>query len=133
MAELDKVGWPKPNADLIYDTFNAYAAHHPWLGSENIRPKSIVRDMYERYLSFNDYIKEYGLSRAEGVLLRYLSEAYKTVVQTVPDACWNDDLIDVIGFALPERHGSALSVRQDAQEPGFHGVAPPGASAARAS
>jgi hypothetical protein len=98
MAELDKVGYPKPNADLIYETFNAYAAHHPWLGSENIRPKSVVRDMYEQYLSFNDYIKEYGIARAEGVLLRYLSDAYKTIVQTVPDAYWNDELIDVTGF-----------------------------------
>jgi superfamily II RNA helicase len=98
VAELDKVTYPKPNADRIYDTFNAYAAHHPWLGSENIRPKSIVRDMYERYASFNDYVKEYGLARAEGVLLRYLSQAYKTIAQTVPDAMWNDELIDVVGF-----------------------------------
>ena len=98
MAELEKVTYPKPNADLIYDIFNAYSAHHPWLGSENIRPKSIVRDMYERYASFNDYVKEYGLARAEGVLLRYLSQAYKTIVQTVPDASWNDELIDVVGF-----------------------------------
>jgi len=98
MAELDKVSYPKPNAELIYSTFNDYAAHHPWLGTENIRPKSVVRDMYEQYLSFNDYIKEYGLARAEGVLLRYLSDAYKTLVQTVPDPMWNDELIDVAGY-----------------------------------
>jgi superfamily II RNA helicase len=109
-AELEKVGYPKPNAELIYDTFNAYSAHHPWLGSENIRPKSIVRDMYERYASFNDYIKEYGLARAEGVLLRYLSEAYKTIAQTVPDPNWNDELIDVVGFlrALLQRVDASL-------------------------
>jgi superfamily II RNA helicase len=98
MAELDKVSYPKPNAELIYETFDAYAAHHPWLGSENIRPKSIARDMIEQYLSFNDYVKEYGVNRAEGVLLRYLSEAYKTLVQTVPDAMWDDALIDAVGF-----------------------------------
>jgi superfamily II RNA helicase len=110
MAELDKVSYPKPNAELIYSTFDTYSGHHPWLGSENIRPKSIVRDMYERYASFSDYIKEYGLSRAEGVLLRYLSDAYKTVVQTVPDACWNDELIDVLGFlrSTLERVDSSL-------------------------
>jgi len=51
MAEFDKVSHPKPNAELIYSTFDAYAAHHPWLESENIRPKSIARDMYERYAS----------------------------------------------------------------------------------
>ena len=54
--------------------------------------------MIEQYLSFNDYVKEYGISRAEGVLLRYLSEAYKTVMQTVPDAMWDDALIDAVGF-----------------------------------
>ncbi|MFI5306336.1 MAG: DEAD/DEAH box helicase [Polyangiales bacterium] len=110
MAELDKVSYPKPNAELIYDSFNAYASHHPWLGTENIRPKSIARDLVERYLSFNDYVKEYGLARAEGVLLRYLSEAYKTVVQSVPDPCWNDELVDIMGFlrATLERVDSSL-------------------------
>jgi hypothetical protein len=110
MAELDKVSYPKPNAELIYQTFDAYAAHHPWLGSENIRPKSIVRDLYEQYLSFNDYIKEYGISRAEGVLLRYLSEAYKAIVQTVPDPCWDDALIDAVAFlrSTLERVDSSL-------------------------
>jgi hypothetical protein len=110
MAELDKVSYPKPNAELIYQTFDAYAAHHPWLGSENIRPKSIARDLYERYVSFNDYVKEYGISRAEGVLLRYLSEAYKTVVQTVPDPLWDDALIDAVAFlrAALERVDSSL-------------------------
>ncbi|MDD9937323.1 MAG: DUF3516 domain-containing protein [Myxococcales bacterium] len=98
MAALDKVTHPKPDAELIYGTFNGYAEHHPWLESEHIRPKSIARDLYERYVSFNDYVKEYGLSRAEGVLLRYLSDAYKTLVQTVPDALWDDELIDVVGF-----------------------------------
>ncbi|HMI94820.1 MAG TPA: DUF3516 domain-containing protein, partial [Polyangiales bacterium] len=98
VAELEKVGYPKPAADLIYQTFDTYAQHHPWIGTENIRPKSVVRDLYERYLSFNDYIKEYGLSRSEGVLLRYLSEAYKAIVQTVPDNYWNDELIDITAF-----------------------------------
>ena len=98
MAELDKVTWPKPAAELIYETFNTYAQHHPWVGSENIRPKSVVRDMYERYVSFNDYVKEYGISRAEGALLRYLSEAYKAIVQTVPERYWNDELIDITAF-----------------------------------
>jgi superfamily II RNA helicase len=110
MIELEKVSYPKPNAELIYQTFNEYAAHHPWLGSENIRPKSIVRDLYEQYLSFNDYIKEYGISRAEGVLLRYLSEAYKAIVQTVPDPCWDDALIDAVAFlrSTLERVDSSL-------------------------
>ncbi|HEX7604929.1 MAG TPA: DUF3516 domain-containing protein, partial [Polyangiaceae bacterium] len=86
IAELEKIDYPKPNKDFIYDTFNAFSAKHPWVGTENIRPKSIARDMYEKFLSFSEYIREYELQRAEGLLLRYLSDVYKVLVQTVPTA-----------------------------------------------
>ena len=84
MEKLDALEWPKPNRDFIYDSFNAFAARHPWVGNENIAPKSIARDLMERFCSFNDYVREYGLERAEGVLLRYLSQAYKGLAQTIP-------------------------------------------------
>jgi superfamily II RNA helicase len=84
MEELEKIEYPKPQRDFIYGTFNAFALKHPWVAGENIRPKSIAREMYERFLSFNEYVREYELARAEGVLLRYLSEVYKALVQTVP-------------------------------------------------
>jgi superfamily II RNA helicase len=84
VAELEKIGYPKPQEDFIYETFNAFAKQHPWVAGDNIRPKSIAREMYERFMSFNEYVREYELARAEGVLLRYLSEAYKALVQTVP-------------------------------------------------
>jgi len=84
IAELDKLEYPKPNKDFIYDTFNAFSRKHPWVGTENIRPKSVARDMYEKFLSFSEYIREYDLERGEGVLLRYLSQVYKVLVQTVP-------------------------------------------------
>jgi len=86
IAELDKVEYAKPNKDFIYDTFNAFARLHPWIGTENIRPKSVARDMFEKFLSFSEYIREYGLERGEGVLLRYLSDVYKVLLQTVPAA-----------------------------------------------
>lgn len=98
MAELEKVEWPKPNRDFIYDTFNAFAVTHPWLKQEAIRPKSIARDIYERYCTFNEYIKEYGLARSEGVLLRYLTDAYKALVQSVPTSFKDDEVLDVIAF-----------------------------------
>ena len=72
--------------EFVYDTFNAFAKKHPWTSGDNIRPKSIAREMVERFFSFNEYVSEYELARAEGVLLRYLSEAYKALVQTVPAA-----------------------------------------------
>jgi hypothetical protein len=110
MAELDKVSFPKPNAELIYGTFDGYREKHPWLDSENIRPKGIAREMFERFASFGDYVKDLGISRAEGVLLRYLSDVYKTLVQTVPDNDWNDDVVDLVAYlrSMLERVDSSL-------------------------
>src|SRR5690606_10006795 len=82
----------------IYATFNAFAAAHPWVGEENIRPKSIARDMYERYLSFSDYIREYELQRSEGLLLRYLSGVYKTLARSVPEACKTEQTEEIEDF-----------------------------------
>src|SRR5262249_50748292 len=98
VAELEKLEYPKPNRDFIYDTFNAFAAAHPWVGQDNIRPKSIARDMYEQFMSFEEYVRDYELQRAEGLLLRYLSETYKVLVQTVPEAARDDELLSVIHY-----------------------------------
>ena len=98
MVELEKVEYPKPNADFVYSTFNEFAARHPWVGEENIRPKSVARDMVERCQSFNDYVREYELQRSEGLVLRYLAEAYKTLAQTVPERFRDEGLEDVLAF-----------------------------------
>lgn len=92
MAELEKVEYPKPKRDFIYDTFNQFRSAHPWIGQENIRPKSIAREMYENFYSFADYIREYDLQKVEGLLLRYLSETYKVLEQTVPDSAKDEEL-----------------------------------------
>jgi superfamily II RNA helicase len=98
MAELERVEYPKPNRDFVYATFNDFAARHPWVGQENIRPKSVAREMVEKFMTFGDYVREYELQRSEGLLLRYLSETYKTLVQTVPETYRDDALLDVIAF-----------------------------------
>jgi superfamily II RNA helicase len=85
MEELEKLEYPKPNRDFIYTTFNAFADKHPWVGQENIRPKSIAREMFENFRSFADYVRDYELQRAEGLLLRHLNSVYKVLAQTVPD------------------------------------------------
>ena len=102
MAELEKVDYPKPNAELIYATFDAFSARHPWVGQENVHPKSIARDMIERMASFDEVIRDYDLARAEGVLLRYLSQVLKTLDQTVPDGFKNDALDEMIEFLRGE-------------------------------
>ena len=90
LDELEKLEHPKPNREFVYSTFNAFADKHPWVGQENIRLKSIAREMFEQFRSFADYIKDYDLQRAEGVLLRHLSSVHKVLAQTVPDAAKND-------------------------------------------
>jgi hypothetical protein len=84
IAELDKLDYPKPLAELVYESFNAFALLHPWVRGDDVRPKSIAREMVERFMDFNEYVREYELGRAEGTLLRYLTDAYKALVQTVP-------------------------------------------------
>ncbi len=98
MAQLEKVEHPKPNAEFIYDTFNIFAKSHPWVAAENIRPKSVARDMYEKCMGFNDYVKDLGIARSEGVLLRYLSQVYKTCLQNVPEAYHDEAFSDVVAF-----------------------------------
>jgi hypothetical protein len=92
MAELEKLEYPKPLRDFIYSTFNAFADAHPWVGTENIRPKSIAREMFEDYRSFSDYVRDYDLQRSEGLLLRHLNGVYKVLAQTVPEAAKTDEL-----------------------------------------
>ena len=95
MEELEKLEYPKPNREFIYSSFNDFARQHPWVEEENIRPKSIVREMFESFRSFDDYIKDYGLERAEGLLLRHISSVYKTLSQTVPDSKKNDTIREI--------------------------------------
>jgi hypothetical protein len=90
MAELEKLEYPKPLAEFIYMTFNAFADRHPWVGEEAIRPKSIAREMFETFWSFSDYVREYEIERAEGLLLRHLNSVYKVLAQTVPDMVKSD-------------------------------------------
>lgn len=92
LEELEKLEYPKPNREFIYQTFNEFSALHPWVGQENIRPKSIGREMYESYFSFADYIREYDLHRGEGILLRYLFDVYKALIQTVPSYAKTEEI-----------------------------------------
>ena len=98
MARLEEVTHPKPLADFLYGAFNAFRTAHPWTAGSDVRVKSIGREMFETFAGFSDYVKSYGLERSEGVLLRYLSQLYKTLDQTVPEASKTDELWDVLGY-----------------------------------
>jgi hypothetical protein len=141
MDELEKLEYPKPRREFIYSTFNAFADRHPWVGQENIRPKSIVREMYEQFRSFADYIKDYELQRAEGVLLRHLSRAHKVLTQTVPDAAKNDAVREMelyLGTMIHQIDSSLLDEWEKMRDPNYQApapgpeVRPPGAEEAAA-
>ena len=96
MEKLEEITeHPKPRREFLYESFNAFAAAHPWVEGENIRPKSIAREMFERYLSFADYIREYGLERSEGLLLRHLMQTFKVLSQTVPESFKTEAVVEM--------------------------------------
>jgi hypothetical protein len=140
MEELEKLEYPKPNREFVYSTFNAFAAKHPWVGEENIHPKSIAREMFEEFRSFADYIKMYELHRAEGVLLRHLNSVFKTLAQTVPDAAKNDQVRDMelyLGTMIRQVDSSLLDEWEKLRNPEYRPaetkeVRPPGAEEAAA-
>jgi superfamily II RNA helicase len=96
MDEIAELSHPKPLEDFLYGSFNLFRAHHPWVEGDTVKPKAIVRDLYERAMTFRDYVNHYGLKRSEGVLLRYLTDAYRALRQTVPDAHRTDQVDDIV-------------------------------------
>jgi hypothetical protein len=96
LSLLDDVTYPKPLADLLDGAYDIYRRGHPWVADYELSPKSVVRDMYERALTFTEYVGYYGLSRSEGLVLRYLADAYKALRQTVPDEAKTEELADLI-------------------------------------
>jgi superfamily II RNA helicase len=140
MEELEKLEYPKPNREFVYSTFNAFADRHPWVGQENIRPKSIAREMFESFRSFSDYIRDYELQRAEGVLLRHLNNVYKVLAQTVPDTAKTEPVREMelyLGTMLRQVDSSLLDEWEKMRDPNYQRaeakeVRPPGAEEAAA-
>lgn len=96
MAALEEVTYPQPLAEKLEAAFEQYRSGAPWLADFELQPKSVVRDMYERAMGFSDFVQYYQLARSEGVLLRYLTDAYKALRQTVPQDSLREDLEDLI-------------------------------------
>jgi superfamily II RNA helicase len=122
IEELEKLEHPKPNREFVYSTFNAFSDKHPWVGQENIHPKSIVREMFENFRSFADYIRDYDLQRAEGVLLRHLNSVFKALAQTVPDAAKNDQVREMelyLGTMIRQVDSSLLDEWEKMRDPNY--------------
>ncbi|MFT4051080.1 MAG: DUF3516 domain-containing protein [Microbacterium sp.] len=96
MALLAEITHPKPLAELLAQSFEVFASSQPWVRDFELSPKSVVRDMFERAMSFAEYVSFYQLQRSEGLVLRYLSDAYRAIRQTVPETARTDELRDII-------------------------------------
>jgi superfamily II RNA helicase len=96
MELLDQVTYPKPLEELLEGAFTTYRNGHPWVADHHLSPKSVVRDMYERAMTFTEYVSFYQLARSEGIVLRYLADAYKALRHTVPEEAKTEELNDLI-------------------------------------
>ena len=95
---LEDVEHPKPLREFLYGAFNIFRAHHPWVTGENVRPKSVARDLRERAMTFGEYVNHYGLTRSEGLLLRYLTEVYRGLQQNVPDGLKTEAVEELVDW-----------------------------------
>ena len=111
MELLDTVTWPQPLSELLEHTLTSYRQTHPWL-PDQLRPKSVVRDLYERGLTFTEFVAHYKLARVEGVLLRYLSDAYRALRRTVPEGSRDEtfsDLVEWLGELVRQTDSSLVA------------------------
>jgi len=111
MALLDRVTWPQPLRELLEASYSIYQQTHPWLPDDALSAKSVVREMVEQGMSFTDFVGRYQLARSEGLVLRYLTDAYRTLRQTVPDAHRTpdlDDLVEWLGETVRQTDSSLL-------------------------
>ncbi len=92
-ALLEEVDAPRPLADVLVPALDAFRLKAPWIDVDALVPKSIGRELLEDGISFNQFVSRYGLERAEGVLLRYLFDLWRTLQRSVPDAWKTDELL----------------------------------------
>jgi superfamily II RNA helicase len=120
MELLEDVTWPQPLLDLLEATYELYRQGHPWVAETALSPKSVARDMFERAMTFGEFVAFYGLTRSEGAVLRYLSDTYKALRQTVPDNAKTEELIDLIewlGEVVRQTDSSLLDEWEQLSDP----------------
>ena len=126
MELLEQVTHPRPLAELLDDAYEMYRKGHPWVADHELSPKSVVRDMYERAMTFTEYVSFYQLARSEGLVLRYLADAYRALRQSVPDEAKTEDLTDLIewlGELVRQVDSSLLDEWEKLREPTQEAVA----------
>ena len=120
MALLAEVEPPRPDKEAIYESFDRFRARHPWVGSDNVKPKSIVRELFEEGMTFREYINRYGLKRSEGVVLRYLSDCWRALGQNIPAEDRTEELGDLtewLGALIRQVDSSLIDEWERLQHP----------------
>ena len=84
MELLEEVTWPKPLADLLEAAYEIYAEGHPWVTEYPLRPKSVARELSELAMTFVEFVGYHKLAASEGLVLRYLADAYKALAERCP-------------------------------------------------
>jgi superfamily II RNA helicase len=123
MELLEQVTHPQPLKELLDAAYEAYAAEQPWVRDFALSPKSVVRDMVERAMSFGEYCAFYKLSRSEGLVLRYLSDAFRAARQTIPDELKDEelhDLIEWLGELVRQVDSSLVDEWEELSNPALH-------------
>lgn len=121
MELLEEVTWPKPLSDLLFPAFEMYREGHPWISEFALSPKSVVRDMVEKAMTFSELVSHYGLARSEGLVLRYLADAYRALRQTVPAEARTEELEDLtewLGELIRQVDSSLLDEWESLTAPG---------------
>ena len=98
LERLQDITYPKPLEEMLDGAFAAYCEQVPWANDYELSPKSVLRDMLESASDFKGYIQKLKIARSEGILLRYLAEAFRSLVRTVPMDKRNDRLQDIISW-----------------------------------
>ncbi|GAA4740088.1 DEAD/DEAH box helicase [Amnibacterium soli] len=130
MELLESITHPQPLKELLDATFETYASSQPWVRDFSLSPKSVVRDMVERAATFGEYCALYKLSRSEGLVLRYLSDAFRAARQTIPEEIKNEelqDLIEWLGELVRQVDSSLVDEWEELLDPSRHDPAAEGA------
>ena len=98
LDRLQDITYPKPLEELLDVAFAKYCAQVPWANDYELSPKSVLRDMLETGCDFKSYIAQYKIARCEGILLRYLTEAYRSLDRTVPVERRTEELDDIVSW-----------------------------------
>ena len=128
LERIQDVTYEKPLENLLDAAFDKYCQEVPWANDYQLSPKSVLRDMLESASDFKGYIQKLGIARSEGILLRYLAEAYRSLDRTVPIEKRDERLRDIIswlGFVVRSVDSSLVDEWENAGNPAALDTTPP--------